>query len=105
MQAVAALLGAAVLLVLKMMDSPMVVSQKGLWFAVLAGVMVGLAEITSFFLFSRGVAASVGVPIIIGGSIVVAVLLGLVFLGETLTPMHYLGISLVLAGVVILTVK
>ena len=67
LQAVAALLGGVILLVLKWTDSPMQVSQKGILYAILAGVFVGLAEITSFYVFSKGVPASVGIPVIIGG--------------------------------------
>lgn len=105
LQVVAALLGGIILLIMKMTNSPLEISPKGVWFAVLAGVFVGLAEITSFFVFSKGVSASVGIPIIIGGSILVGAVLGLTFLKETLNPIHILAIALIVAGVVILSTK
>lgn len=105
LQIVAALVGVIILLILKITNSPLVISQKGVWFAVLAGIMVGLAEITSFYVFSRGVPVSTGIPIIIGGSVLVGAVLGLTFLKETLTPIHYLAIALIVAGVIILSTK
>ena len=103
LQIVAALLGGIILLIMKMKNSPLEISQKGVLFAVLAGVFVGLAEITSFFVFSKGVSASVGIPIIIGGSILVGAVLGLIFLKETLNPIHILAILLIVGGIVLLT--
>lgn len=105
LQVVAALVGGVILVILKMTNSPLVISQKGVWFAILAGVFVGLAEITSFFVFSKGVPVSIGIPIIIGGSILVGAILGLTFLKETLNPFHYLAIALIITGVVILSTK
>ena len=75
----AALLSGIIVLILKMKNSSLEleISQKGVWLAVLAGVSVGLAGIASFYTFSKGASASVGIPIIMGGSIVVGVIFGL----------------------------
>lgn len=105
LQIVAALVGGVILIILKITHSSLEISQKGVWFAVLAGIMVGLAEITSFFVFSKGIPASVGIPIIIGGSVLVGAVVGVIFLKETLTPIHYLAIALIVAGVTILSTK
>src|SRR3989338_4346402 len=105
LQIVAALVGGIILLIMKMTNSPLEISQKGVLFAVLAGIFVGLAEITSFFVFSKGVSASVGIPIIIGGSVLVGAVLGLTFLKETLNPIHYVAIAMVVLGVIILSTK
>lgn len=105
LQIVAALLGGAVLLYLKITNSPLEISTKGIGFAVLAGVMVGLAEITSFYIFSKGVPLSIALPVIVGGSVLVGTILGFIFLKETLTPIHYLGIALILLGIAVLTAK
>ncbi|HEX2998628.1 MAG TPA: hypothetical protein VHR86_00035, partial [Armatimonadota bacterium] len=67
-----------------------------------AGVFVGLAEILAFTVFAKGVPASTGIPIIIGGTVVAGVLLGLVFLGETLRPVDWLAVLLIVAGTAIL---
>jgi len=105
LQIVAFALGGAVLLVLRIANIPLQVSGKGIIYAILAGIFVGLAEITTFYLFSRGITASIGIPVIIGGSIVVGSLLGILFLKETLSPIHYLAIVLIVIGVVLLTTK
>jgi len=105
LQIVAALLGGGILLVMKLRNVPLEVSNKGIWYAVLAGVFVGLAEIFSFVVFSRGVTVSVGISIIIGGSVLFGALLGLFFLREILTIWHYLGILMIVGGVVLLSTQ
>lgn len=106
LQVVALGLGGLALLFLKLMKSTAFeVSGKGIWFAVWAGLFVGLAEITSFYAFSKGIAASVAIPVIVGGTLLVGALLGVIVLKESLTPFQYLGIVLILAGVVILAAK
>jgi transporter family protein len=105
LQVTAAVLGASILLFLKITNSPLMISQKGILFAVLAGFFVGLAEITSFFIFSRGLSASVGIPVIIGGSVLVGAVFGVVFLKETLSYLHYLAIAMIIIGVALLSVK
>ena len=71
LQIVAALLGGIWLLVLWWRGTPLEVSPIGVKWAMIAGVFVGLAEITSFFVFSKGVPASTGIAIIIGGSVAI----------------------------------
>lgn len=105
LQVVAALLGGLILLILKTTHQPLEISPKGIQMAILAGVFVGLAEIASFYVFSKGVSASVGIPIIIGGSILVGAILGLVFLKESLNLTQVFAIGLIVAGVVLLSLK
>ena len=75
---------------------------EGLRFAIAAGAFVGLAEIISFHLFSHGMKASVGIPIIIGLTIFTSVTLGILFSEESLNLMHVFGIVLIAGGVIIL---
>lgn len=105
LQLVAALVGGTVLLLLKLSNSPLPASSKGIWFAVLAGAAIGIAEIGSFFLFSKGVPVSVGMPIIVGGSIVATTLLGVLFLKESISILHLIAIALTIIGVGILSAK
>ncbi|MDO1447777.1 EamA family transporter [Rhodocytophaga aerolata] len=102
LQAIALLLGGIALVYLKLKQVPFENSGKGLLFAVLAGVFVGLAEITSFYAFSKGTPASVGIPVIVGGTVIVGTLLGVIFLKEQLHCQHYAGIVLILTGIYIL---
>lgn len=101
LQIVAAVLGSLILVYLKITGAPLEMSSKGIQFAVLAGIFVGLAEIASFYAFSKGVSASVGIPIMIGGSVVVGALLGITFLRESLTLIQYLAIAMIVAGIVL----
>ncbi|NCA84083.1 MAG: hypothetical protein EOM83_00740 [Clostridia bacterium] len=103
LQIVAALLGAGVLLFLKVKEVPLEISSRGVWYAVLAGVFVGLAEIFSFVVFAKGVDASTGIPIIIGGSVVVGAVIGFLFLKESLPPTQLVGLLLIVAGVVLVS--
>ena len=99
LQLVAAGLGAAWLLRLKLLGQPLAVSGRGLALAALAGLSVGLAEILTFVVFRRGVPASVGTPVIVGGSVLLAALLGLVVLRESLSLAQVGGLALVVAGI------
>ncbi len=102
MQAVAALVGGISLLFLKFTNSPIEISNKGVFYAILAGLFIGLAEIATFFVFSKGVTLSLGLPIIVAGSVVFGSLLGILFLKEVLTPIHLLAMLLVVIGIALL---
>ena len=99
LQLVAAGLGAAWLLRLKLQGQPLPVSGRGLGLAVLAGLGVGLAEILTFVVFQRGVPASVGTPVIVGGSVLLTALLGLGLLREALSWPQVGGLLLIVAGI------
>lgn len=102
LQLVAAALGAAWLLKLKLQGQPLPITSRGLVLAALAGLGVGLAEILTFVVFQRGVNSSVGTPIIVGGSVLLTALLGLVLLRETLTLPQAGGLLLIVAGIALL---
>lgn len=102
LQLVAAALGAAWLLKLKLQGQPLPVTGRGLALAALAGLGVGLAEILTFVVFQRGVSSSVGTPIIVGGSVLLTALLGLVVLRETITLPQVGGLLLIVAGIALL---
>ena len=102
LQVAAAALGAAWLLKQHLDGSPLTVSGRGLGLAALAGVSVGLAEILTFLVFQRGVPASVGTPVIVGGSVLLTAGLGLGLLREALTWPQAGGLLLIVAGIVVL---
>ena len=102
LQLVAAALGAGWLLRLKLQGQPLAVSGAGLGLAALAGLGVGLAEILTFVLFRRGLPAAVGTPVVVGGSVLLAALLGLVLLREALTWPQAGGLLLIVAGIALL---
>lgn len=102
LQLVAAAVGAVWLLSLRLQHQPLPVSARGLGLATLAGLSVGLAEILTFVVFRRGVPASVGTPVIVGGSVLLTVGLGLVVAREVLTLSQGLGLLLIVVGIALL---
>ena len=74
--------------------------------AALAGLCIGAAEIAYFYLFGGIVVsrpdASVAIPAIVAGTIVISALAAVVALGERMTLMNALGVALVIAGIVLL---
>lgn len=73
--------------------------------AILAGLFVGLAEISSFVVFSKGISATVGIPSIIGGSVIAGVLFSLLLLKEPVGMQELGGIALIVAGIALLNRK
>ena len=102
LQLVAAALGGVWLLKLMLQGHPLALSGKGLGLAALAGLGVGLAEILTFVVFQRGVNSSVGTPVIVGGSVLLTVVLGLVVLRETLTFSQAGGLLFIVVGIALL---
>ncbi|KUG08898.1 EamA family transporter [Solirubrum puertoriconensis] len=102
LQLVAAALGAVWLLKLKLQGLPLVATPKGLGLAALAGIGVGLAEILTFVVFSRGVSSSVGTPVIVGGSVLLTAAMGIVIARETLSMPQILGMVLIVGGIALL---
>jgi len=71
----------------------------GIMWCVGAGLAVGSAEMLSFYVSSLGVAASQSIPIIIGGSVVFDVILGVLFLSESFGLKAMIGVPVVVAGI------
>jgi transporter family protein len=105
LQAVALTLGAVALLLLKLKGAGLHFSARGIWFAVMAGVFVGLAEILSFYAFSKDLPASIGIPVIVGGTMLTGILLGQFVLKEQLGPLQYLAMAMIVGGVMLLAWK
>ena len=77
-----------------------------LW-AAAAGFCIGGAEIVYFYLFggigsTKPMAASVAIPVIVSGTIVITLLFSLIFLRETLTWSQWLGSGCIVLGIVLL---
>ena len=73
------------------------IQQEGIIFAIAAGVCALAIDYFALRAYDSGLAISVAGPIIISGSITVAVLIGL-FLGESITTIKILGLILVIIG-------
>ncbi len=104
LQVTAAVIGGIALLYLKGAKPPFPFTKEGIYYSLLAGIFVGLAEILSFYVFSKNVNASVGIPIIIGGTIFFSVLIGVFFLREKVAFPDMVGLFLILAGVLVILI-
>lgn len=98
----AAILGFIILLP-KIKSTALLTNPKGILFAVLAGVCALAIDYFALKAYGSGLAVSVAGPIIIGGSIAIAALIGF-FMGDSITLMKVLGLLLVIAGSGILSV-
>lgn len=102
LQAVALLLGCALLIYLKQTGDQFSFSSKGILYAVLAGLAVGVAEILTFMVFEKGIAVSIATPVIIGSSVVVSSVLGILFLRETISLIQLFALVLIAGGIMLL---
>lgn len=104
LQVVAALVGAGLLLVLYLRGAlpPTLFTPRGLTLAALAGASIGVAEILTFAVYGKGAPASVGTPLIVGGSVLLTAVLGVLVLREALAWPQALGLLLVVSGIALL---
>ncbi len=102
MQFVAAAFGTMLLGTILMKDggiSGLNCDRVGLFWACMAGVAVGTAEMLSFVVSGMGVNSTQSIPVIIGGSVLVGAVLGMLMLGETMMLPGLLGIALLTIGI------
>ena len=82
------------------------VTPAGISYAVLAGLMVVLAEMAFFYIFAVGSSRlSILVPAISAASVAIVAIIGALFLGEAITLRMVCGIGFALAGIVLLTTE
>lgn len=79
--------------------SSLTFTPKGAQYAILGGAVVALAEIIAIYAFSKGMSASIGIPVIVGGTIIFGAIIGIFVLQESLSLQHVAGIILVLIGI------
>ncbi len=103
LQVVAAAVGGTILTMLRFTGQPLEATPKGILWAIVAGAAVGLAEISSFYVFSRGLSATIGIPLIIGGSVVAGFVLGWIFLKEPVSILQIGGVLLVVLGITLVS--
>ena len=75
---------------------------KGIFFLMLAGLCAFAIDYFALKAYGTGLKISVGGPIIIGGSVAIAAIIGL-FLGESFSIAKAIGILMVLVGSIVLS--
>lgn len=98
-----AVLAGLIVLLPKLKTTQLVQDQKGVYFLVLAGVMAFAIDFFALQAYSKGLTITVGGPIIIGGSIAVAALIGFI-LGDSVTVPKIVGLLLMIAGAIVLSI-
>lgn len=88
-------------------DASLVLPVRAYFWAAVAGLCIGAAEITYFYLFagigsSRPMQASVAIPVIVSGTIVISLFIGGLVLKETIAWQQALGAGLIATGVVMM---
>ena len=78
-------------------------------YAFVAGLCIGVAEVVYFYIFGgiggmRPVPASLAIPIVVTGTVVVTVLVSALVFREALTPLQLVGAALIVAGIAVLFV-
>jgi len=76
---------------------------RGILFVVLAGVFAFVIDYFALKAYGSGLSISIAGPIIIGGSIAVATLVGFL-IGDSITWIKILGVTMVIVGASILAV-
>ncbi|CAJ1935283.1 unnamed protein product [Cylindrotheca closterium] len=107
LQLVAALLGGCLLTFLILQETHkggdvgniVAFDKEGIFWAVLAGLAVGTAEIVSFLVSSMGVQAMQSIPVIIGGSVLFGTVIGALALHEDLSMRGWGGVVLISIGI------
>ncbi len=66
-----------VMFVSKIAGQPIIISKNMILFPILAGLFVGIAELLYLFMFSSGAPITIGNPLVVGGTVLIAVVLGI----------------------------
>ena len=90
-------------LVLKFTGHNLTVSKNVIMYPVLAGLFAGVAEIFYLLMYSKNAPLSIGLPLVMSGTIIVAVFLGIIILKEDLSAVKFIGILVTLIGLIVLT--
>ena len=88
---------------LKVSGKPILLTKSHIALPILAGVSTALAEILYFTMYTKGAPLGVGTVFVVGGTMIVATLLGVLILKEPLNLVKILGMVLLIAGLFLLT--
>lgn len=106
LQFVAAFVGLGLLIYIRKTGvEPLHFNVRGIILAVLAGVSIGLVEILTFAVFSRGIPVAVGNPLIVGGSLLVTTSAGVIVLRESASPLQLAAIIMIAVGIGLLALS
>ena len=87
-----------------------VLPSKAYLYAIIAGISIGIAEIGYFFLFNPtntngALNANVAIPIVLGGTILITMLLSFYYFEETYNLNKIIGTVFIIIGIYLILVK
>jgi uncharacterized membrane protein len=75
-------------------------TKTGLIWALIGGICIGLFTIAIAYVFSVGENVSFVTPLIYGGAVLIASLVGILFFKEKVSSLQLIGLLLIVAGIV-----
>lgn len=100
---ITALVGFITFAVMRVSGQPVTFTWSGFRFALYAGLASGVAELLYYFMFLRGAKLSIGLPLVIGGTVLTGSILGILVLSESLSIYQGIGITVTIIGIVLLS--
>ena len=91
-------------------DTTLVLPTRVYFWAVIAGLCIGGAEISYFYLFasvghSKAISASVAIPVVVSGTIVISLAAGWFIFKETIGWPQLMGAGMIVTGICALFIK
>lgn len=98
-----AVIAGLIVLLPRLKETQLVTDSKGVYFLIGAGICAFLIDFFALSAYAKGLSLNIGGPVIIGGSIAVAGIIGFL-LGDPITLPKLTGITLVIVGAIVLSV-
>lgn len=75
------------------------ITAEGMKYGMLAGITLGIFNFLILQIFSRGAGVSLAIPVIYGSTIVLATVVGVLLLKESVPALHLAGVAVVIVGI------
>jgi len=87
---------------LKLNGHDLLITKESIKFPIIAGLFAGVAEISYLLMYSKNTPITLGNPLVVGGTTIIAVILGIIVLKEPMGVTRIAGIVFSLIGLVLL---
>ena len=110
LQATALSISVIYFIILARQSISMTLPTKSYVWAIGAGLCIGIAEVLYFYLFrgiagEKAISANSAIPLIVGGTIIIVVIVSKFLLSETLNTGQWIGVLLAMVGMIILAIN
>lgn len=86
----------------KVSDQVLTFTKSSLILPILAGIFAGAAELFYMFMYSKNAPITIGNPLVVGGTTIIAIILGIIILKEPMSAMKITGLIFSFIGLIIL---